>query len=206
MGDNNLRQHLAKSLAVINLGSNDYLNNYLLPQLYPTSFIYNPKDFADLLISRYKRHLLVQYIYTSYHYLTLTFMQIKWNELCSVLYFCFFQDLQSLGLRKFLLGAIGPLGCIPNQLATGFVPPGQCRSYANDMVIIFNDRLKSLVDQLNADHSNNNGSYFVLGNTYELFSDIINHPHTYGKKSSRMDPCSGFACSVKQNTQKALFQ
>ncbi|KAF7840200.1 GDSL esterase/lipase [Senna tora] len=144
MGNKNLSQHLAKSLVVVNLGSNDYLNNYLLPELYATSFIYNPKDYADLLINRYKTQIL---------------------------------DLQSLGLRKFLLGGIGPLGCIPNQLATGFTPPGQCRSFSNDIAALFNDRLRSLVDEFNADH---NASLFVYGNTFGAFFDIINHPNTYG--------------------------
>ncbi|XP_028771228.1 GDSL esterase/lipase At5g08460-like [Neltuma alba] len=144
MGDTNLSQHLAKSLVVVHLGSNDYINNYLLPELYGTSLIYNPPDYADLLIGLYKKLLL---------------------------------DLHNLGLRKFLLGAVGPLGCIPNQLATGLVPPGQCRFVVNEIVSMFNDRLKSLVKQLNSDHQ---GSIFVYGNSFGAFSDIINHPNTYG--------------------------
>ncbi|XP_054804850.1 GDSL esterase/lipase At5g08460-like [Prosopis cineraria] len=144
MGDNNLSQHLAKSLVVVHLGSNDYINNYLLPELYGSSLIYNPQDYADLLIGLYKKLLL---------------------------------DLQGLGLRKFLLGALGPLGCIPNQLAIGLVPPGQCNVLVNEIVSMFNDRLKSLVKQLNSDHPR---SIYVYGNSYGAFSDMINYPNTYG--------------------------
>nr|ABD96893.1 hypothetical protein [Tarenaya spinosa] len=44
-----LRQHLAKSIILINTGSNDYINNYLLPDRYLSSQIYTGEDFAELL-------------------------------------------------------------------------------------------------------------------------------------------------------------
>jgi hypothetical protein len=59
MDDKELSQYLAKALAVMILGSNDYINNYLLPSLYTTSSNYNPKDYADLLIGHYTSHILV---------------------------------------------------------------------------------------------------------------------------------------------------
>ncbi|KAJ4960466.1 hypothetical protein NE237_020376 [Protea cynaroides] len=46
-----LSQYLAKSIFVINIGGNDYINNYLLPNMYTTSRIYNGEAFADLLVS-----------------------------------------------------------------------------------------------------------------------------------------------------------
>lgn len=89
------------------------------------------------------------------------------------------QALRDLGLRKFLLAAVGPLGCIPYQLSRGMIPPGQCRSYINDMVVLFNTLLRSLVDQLNTEHAD---SIFVYGDTYKVFSEIIADPNSYGKK------------------------
>ncbi|XP_019433916.1 PREDICTED: GDSL esterase/lipase At1g71250-like [Lupinus angustifolius] len=139
-----LTKKLAKSLTVVNHGSNDYINNYLLPKLYATSFICDPKSYAELLVQLYKKQILT---------------------------------LHGLGLRKFLLGGLGPLGCIPNQLSRGSAPPGQCVSYVNKIVSMFNDALRTLVDQLNSDY---NGSVFVFGNTYGVLSDIINNPNTYG--------------------------
>ncbi|CAA0839283.1 GDSL esterase/lipase [Striga hermonthica] len=145
MTDEELVTHLSKSLVVMSLGSNDYINNYLQPSFYSTSYIYTPKDYADLLINRYTRQILA---------------------------------LHSLGLRKFFLGGIGPLGCIPNQLAANLPPPGKCVDSTNNMVEMFNNRLVSLVDQLNSKH--NNGSVFTYGNTFGAFVDILNNPKIYG--------------------------
>ncbi|XP_058115136.1 GDSL esterase/lipase 7 [Magnolia sinica] len=52
-----LAQYLAKSVFLINLGSNDYINNYLLPNLYTTSRTYGPDEFADLLIRTFSQQL-----------------------------------------------------------------------------------------------------------------------------------------------------
>ncbi|KAB2002425.1 hypothetical protein E1A91_D11G067600v1 [Gossypium mustelinum] len=147
MEQDTLNQYLAKSLVVINIGSNDYINNYLMPSIYSSSSTYTPEAFAEHLINDYDAQIMALY---------------------------------NLGLRKFLLAAIGPLGCIPNQLAKGFAPPGKCVSAVNDMVEIFNRRLKNLVDQLN--HGNYTEAIFVYGNTYGAFNDILGNPATYGFK------------------------
>ncbi|XP_057787309.1 GDSL esterase/lipase At5g08460-like [Salvia miltiorrhiza] len=144
MGDEEFSNYLAKALVVMSLGSNDYINNYMLPSFYASSYIYTPNGYADLLISRYTRQILA---------------------------------LRSLGLRKFLLGGIGPLGCIPNQVAAGAAPPGKCVAYANNVAAIFNQRLQSLVDDLNAKY---NGTIFSYGNTFGAFVDLLNNANTYG--------------------------
>ncbi|PIN15790.1 Triacylglycerol lipase [Handroanthus impetiginosus] len=139
-----LSNYLAKALVVMTLGSNDYINNYLQPSFYSSSYLYTSKDYADLLINRYTRQILA---------------------------------LHSLGLRKFFLGGIGPLGCIPNQLATVLPPSGKCVTYTNDLVGLFNNRLQSLVDELNNKY---NGSIFSYGNTFGAFLDILNNAKNYG--------------------------
>ncbi|KAK6287187.1 hypothetical protein POUND7_013366 [Theobroma cacao] len=155
MDEVQLKQYLRKSLVVMNIGSNDYINNYLKPSFYSSSSTYNPEDYADLLIMNYAGQIMALY---------------------------------RLGLRKFLLAGIGPLGCIPNQLATGLAPPGKCVSAVNDMVRIFNKRLKSLVDQLNANHTDA-GAIFVYGNTYGAFNDILGSPATYGFSATDRGCC-----------------
>ncbi|XP_030550278.1 GDSL esterase/lipase At5g08460 [Rhodamnia argentea] len=145
-GEEELGQYLAKSLVMMNLGSNDYLNNYLMPSLYDTSSIFNPSDYAQILISNYTTHIVA---------------------------------LHSLGLRKFLIAGIGPLGCMPNQLATGADTPGKCISTVNNMVRLFNMRLRSLVDQLNA-NAHGQRAIFVYANTFDLFADILANANTYG--------------------------
>ncbi|XP_030471645.1 GDSL esterase/lipase At5g08460 [Syzygium oleosum] len=146
MGEEELRQYLAKSLVMMNLGSNDYVNNYLMPSLYDTSSLFNPCDYAQILITNYTTHIVA---------------------------------LHNLGLRKFLIAGVGPLGCMPNQLANGADAPGKCISTVNDMVGLFNARLRSLVDQLNA-NARGQGAIFVYGNTFDLFADIVANGDTYG--------------------------
>ncbi|MED6222896.1 hypothetical protein PIB30_068878 [Stylosanthes scabra] len=154
MNDMNLSQYLANSLALVNHGSNDYINNYLLPGLYSSSFLYDPTTYADILIKQYKTQIL---------------------------------SLHDLGLRKFLLAAVGPLGCIPNQISRGFFPTGACKDEVNTMVILFNDRLKSLVDELNTQYSGS--SIFVYGNTFAALMEIIQDPTTHGLVTTNRACC-----------------
>ncbi|XP_031100856.1 GDSL esterase/lipase At1g71691-like [Ipomoea triloba] len=49
-------QGLSKSIFFVGMGSNDYLNNYFMPG-YPTSYIYDPDQFAALLIQQYTQQL-----------------------------------------------------------------------------------------------------------------------------------------------------
>ncbi|KAL5993224.1 hypothetical protein ACLOJK_014147 [Asimina triloba] len=139
-----LSAFLAKSIVFLIFGSNDYINNYLLPNMYPSSYRYNPQQFADLLINHYTRQLLA---------------------------------LHSLGLRKFFIAGVAPLGCIPNQIATSPHDPGRCVDSVNQMVGPFNVGLKAAVDQLNHNHP---GAIFAYANTYVAFADILNNPAPYG--------------------------
>ncbi|KAF3321709.1 GDSL esterase/lipase [Carex littledalei] len=110
---------LSKSIVVMVLGSNDYINNYLLPTLFTSSYTYTPKQYANLLLNEYTRQILA---------------------------------ILSLGIRKFLLAGVGPLGCIPNQRASSTGPTDQCVDQVNQMVGYFNRGLRSLVKQLNTDN------------------------------------------------------
>ncbi|KAJ7949638.1 GDSL esterase/lipase [Quillaja saponaria] len=129
---------------ILVFGSNDYINNYLMPSIYPSSFQYNPQQFANLLLNRYTRQILA---------------------------------LHSVGLRKFFIGGVGPLGCIPNQRSSGQAPPGRCVDSVNQMLGTFNEGLRSIIDQLNRNHP---GAIFIYGNIYNVFGDILNNPAIYG--------------------------
>ncbi|KAB1210999.1 hypothetical protein CJ030_MR6G019610 [Morella rubra] len=144
MNGTSLDQYLAKSIAILVFGSNDYINNYLMPSLYPSTQKYNPPDFANFLLNRYTYQILA---------------------------------LRSVGLRKFVLLGVGPLGCIPNQRASGQAPAGRCVDNVNEILGTFNEGLKSLVSQLNSNHPD---AIFVYCNTYGVFGDILNNPATYG--------------------------
>uniref|UniRef100_A0A803MDT2 Uncharacterized protein n=1 Tax=Chenopodium quinoa TaxID=63459 RepID=A0A803MDT2_CHEQI len=49
--------YLNKCLYTVNIGSNDYLNNYFLPLLYPSKRLFTPDEYANRLIARYRLQL-----------------------------------------------------------------------------------------------------------------------------------------------------
>lgn len=60
LGDKDLAyNHLQKCIYYVDIGSNDYINNYFMPTLYPTSSIYTPEQFADALIQQYSQQIRV---------------------------------------------------------------------------------------------------------------------------------------------------
>ncbi|ONK57765.1 uncharacterized protein A4U43_C09F3860 [Asparagus officinalis] len=56
-----VHDHLRKCMYLVGMGSNDYLNNYFMPSMYPTSYDYSPKTYASLLIQDYSRQLTQLY-------------------------------------------------------------------------------------------------------------------------------------------------
>ncbi|MED6157356.1 hypothetical protein PIB30_022323 [Stylosanthes scabra] len=111
------KRRLRKCLYYVNTGSNDYFNNYFLPQHYPTSSTYSPDEFAAELAKEY-------------------YTQIK--------------ALYELGARKFVLNGLNLLGCMPHEISThGKNNDTACVDTENDNVMLFNDKLRAMVDQLN---------------------------------------------------------
>ncbi|KAI3719118.1 hypothetical protein L6452_20010 [Arctium lappa] len=53
--------YLKKCIYIVNMGSNDYINNYLMPDNYPTSRIYNTDRFAEVLARQYSQQLKTLY-------------------------------------------------------------------------------------------------------------------------------------------------
>ncbi|GER27956.1 GDSL esterase/lipase [Striga asiatica] len=88
-------------------------------------------------------------------------------------------ELQKLGLRKFFIAKVAPIGCIPNKLGQSNVPPGECESKSNNFVQMFNSQLKPLVNQLN---SENPGLIFTLGDCFEIFLNLRANADAYGEK------------------------
>lgn len=59
-GDTNaLSSYLSKCIFYCGLGSNDYLNNYFMPNSYTTSSDFTPQAYAAALIQDYTRQLAV---------------------------------------------------------------------------------------------------------------------------------------------------
>ncbi|KAK4491617.1 hypothetical protein RD792_002372 [Penstemon davidsonii] len=58
---NTVNNYLNKCLYTINIGSNDYINNYLLPRFYRTSVQFTPDQYAEALIQQYTLQLRTLY-------------------------------------------------------------------------------------------------------------------------------------------------
>ncbi|KAI3921459.1 hypothetical protein MKW98_013393 [Papaver atlanticum] len=56
-----ISSYLSKSIFVVSIGSNDYINNYLQPANYNSSKTYTPQQYGALLISSLKQHLMSLY-------------------------------------------------------------------------------------------------------------------------------------------------
>ncbi|KAJ3671006.1 hypothetical protein LUZ60_008432 [Juncus effusus] len=56
-------KHLSKCLFTVGMGSNDYLNNYFMPNFYQTSRQYTPQQYADALITQYTQQIRTLYNY-----------------------------------------------------------------------------------------------------------------------------------------------
>ena len=86
------------------------------------------------------------------------------------------QALHQAGARKFALIGLGLTGCIPHEISThGIKGSNVCVEEENKAVLIFNDKLKALVDQFNKELSD---SKFIYVNTALITS---NSPVLSGK-------------------------
>lgn len=58
LGADHVANAIAHCIFFVGMGSNDYLNNYLMPN-YNTRNVYNAQQFAELLVRQYTRQLTV---------------------------------------------------------------------------------------------------------------------------------------------------
>ena len=66
LGDENTAaDYLRRCIYSVGIGSNDYLNNYFMPQFYSTSREFSPDSYADDLITRYRDQLNVSLLHLS---------------------------------------------------------------------------------------------------------------------------------------------
>ncbi|KAL2927974.1 hypothetical protein RDABS01_001677 [Bienertia sinuspersici] len=115
LGDNSTAKRLGKCLYSVYSGSNDYINNYLMPDHYNSSSLYENSDqYADELIRQYTA-------------------QIK--------------ELYDTGARKFAVGGLSLIGCIPAEL--GMHNTSQCIPEINKAVEQFNNKLLAVVNDFN---------------------------------------------------------
>lgn len=73
---------------------------------------------------------------------------------------------------------IGPIGCIPS-VTRQFSHSGQCVEDVNQLAVIFNDELATMLKNLT---STLKDSEFILGQGHMLSYDAIINPSNYGNK------------------------
>ncbi|TXG53359.1 hypothetical protein EZV62_022528 [Acer yangbiense] len=88
-------------------------------------------------------------------------------------------QLYSLGGRKVIVSGVGPIGCIPYQLArfTG-KNNTRCNEKINQAINLFNSGLRKLVDRFNGGQLP--GSKFVFLDSYQSSKDLYMNPTAYG--------------------------
>ncbi|KAK6924107.1 GDSL lipase/esterase [Dillenia turbinata] len=155
LGASQARTHLMKnSIFSITIGSNDFLNNYLLPVLsMGTRISSSPDSFVEDLIS----HLRIQ-----------------------------LTRLYQLDARKFVVGNVGPIGCIPYQKTINQLNADQCVDLANKLALQYDGRLRDLLAELN---DNLPGATFVHANVYDLVMELITNYEKYGFESASKACC-----------------
>lgn len=79
--------------------------------------------------------------------------------------------------RKFVIGNVGPIGCIPYQKTINQLGENECVDLANKLATQYNGRLKDLLASLN---ENLPGATFVQANVYALVMELITNYDKYG--------------------------
>ncbi|KAJ6333319.1 hypothetical protein OIU77_009228 [Salix suchowensis] len=81
------------------------------------------------------------------------------------------------GGRKFALIGVGQIGCSPSELAQNSPDGRTCVQRINSANQIFNNKLRSLVDQFNRNFPS---AKFIYINAYGIFQDMLNRPAAFG--------------------------
>ncbi|KAM3323943.1 GDSL esterase/lipase [Capsicum chacoense] len=149
-GATDVAEALAKSIFFVGMGSNDYLNNYLMPN-YNTKNQYNAQGYANLLTQQYNQQLIRLY---------------------------------NLGARKFVIGGVGLMGCIPSILAQS--PNGACSEEVNQLVLPFHNNVRSMLTNLN---TNLPGFKFSYINIRNMFQDLLTNSQQYGFSEVNLGCC-----------------
>ncbi|KAL0380912.1 UNVERIFIED_CONTAM: GDSL esterase/lipase [Sesamum angustifolium] len=146
LGASKAREYLQKkSIFSITIGSNDFLNNYLLPVISMGARISETPDaFVDDMLNHLRAQLTRLY---------------------------------QLDARKFIVGNVGPIGCIPYQKTINQLKEDECVSLPNKLALQYNARLKDLLQELN---ENLPGATFVHANVYDLVMELITNYAKYG--------------------------
>ncbi|CAN1188388.1 GDSL esterase/lipase At2g23540 [Linum perenne] len=94
--------------------------------------------------------------------------------------------LYQMDARKFVIGNVGPIGCIPYQKTINQLQENECVDLANKLALQYNARLKDLLAELN---DNLPGAVFVHANVYDLVMELITNYDKYGFSTATRACC-----------------
>ncbi|XP_062102196.1 GDSL esterase/lipase At2g23540-like [Humulus lupulus] len=94
--------------------------------------------------------------------------------------------LYKLDARKFVVGNVGPIGCIPYQKTINQLKQDQCVELPNKLAIQYNGRLKDLLTELTKTLP---GSTFIYANVYDLVLELITNYDNYGFSTASRACC-----------------
>lgn len=92
-----------------------------------------------------------------------------------------------LGMRKFIISNMGPIGCAPSVLSTRS-QNGECIQEVNGYAITFNAALKPMLESLQAELP---GSVFLNANAFDVVKSILDNPLKYGFTEPVSTACCG---------------
>ncbi|KAH7666871.1 GDSL lipase/esterase protein [Dioscorea alata] len=154
IGQEQAKEFLSKAIFSISIGSNDFLNNYLLPVFsVGERILETPDEFVDNLIEGLRDQLVRLY---------------------------------KLDARKFVVGNVGPLGCIPYQKTINQADEDECVSLPNQLAMQYNEKFKDLMNELNERLP---GAKFVIANVYDVVMELITNYQHYGFESASVSCC-----------------
>ncbi|KAK2987037.1 hypothetical protein RJ640_004763 [Escallonia rubra] len=98
----------------------------------------------------------------------------------------FVTELYQLGARKISLGGLPPMGCLPMERTRNIVLGSYCVEDYNNVARDFNGKLQRLVLKLNTELA---AVQLVLSNSYDILSDIIRNPSSFGFENAAIACC-----------------
>ncbi|KAK3416134.1 hypothetical protein EUGRSUZ_H01970 [Eucalyptus grandis] len=94
--------------------------------------------------------------------------------------------LYKLDARKFVLGNVGPIGCIPYQKTINQLNPDECVDLPNKLAKQYNGRLTDLLAELTKTLP---GATFVHANVYDMVLEVITNYDKYGFTTANRACC-----------------
>ncbi|KAL5207080.1 hypothetical protein ABZP36_031515 [Zizania latifolia] len=95
-------------------------------------------------------------------------------------------QLHGLGARRVLVTGVGPIGCVPAELALHSLD-GACDTELQRAAEAYNPQLVRMLSELNAEVG---GDVFVGINTHRIHNDFIDDPKAYGFETAT-EACCG---------------